>query len=117
MKSYLWNVAKALTQLFNALTGGNEDQSFSGRTGIAFLLNKRWAKIVKPLIDWVFNKIKGEKDHCENSIEWDEVDSQVMDDIWNEDMNEVILKCKKCGTEFKIITSIETRWDYFTEGE
>lgn len=77
MKGYLWNVLKALTQLFNALTGGDEDQSFSGRTGIAFKLGKKWAEIVMPMIDWVFKKVRNEDNHCINSIEWDEVEEEL----------------------------------------
>lgn len=81
MKKYLWTVLKALTQLLNALTGGNEDQSFSGRTGVAYLLGKRWAKIVKPVIDFIFKIIKGDKNHCIDSIEWDRVSEEVKKEI------------------------------------
>jgi hypothetical protein len=73
IKSYFWNILVWGTQSLNVVTGGDPDQTFSGRTGIMFLLGKRWAKTIMPVIDWIFNKITGEEDHCINSIEWDRV--------------------------------------------
>ena len=77
VKKYVWTVAKAITQLFNALTGGNEDQSFSGRTGLASEAGKYWAVyLAEPLINLIFFKDKnaeGKRDHCRMSIERDEV--------------------------------------------
>jgi hypothetical protein len=77
IKEYFWNILVWATQTLNVFTGGNPDQPFSGRTGIAFLLGKRWGKILMPLIDWVFEKINGKPNHCINSIEWDRVKSSV----------------------------------------
>jgi hypothetical protein len=75
-KQYFWNILIWLTQSLNVFTGGNVDQTFSGRTGVAYLMGKRWAKIVMPIIDKVFYKITGKPDHSINSIEWDRVSKE-----------------------------------------
>ena len=81
IKAYFWNLLVWATQTLNVFTGGNPDQSFSGRTGIAFLLDKRWGKLVMPIIDWVFKKINGKDNHCIDAIEWDRVKNSIRIEI------------------------------------
>lgn len=70
--SRIWNVLVAMTQGFNAMTGGNPDQSFSGRTAIEARAGGRWAVIREAMINLIFAVIAGQRGHCEASIEWDE---------------------------------------------
>lgn len=84
LKQYVWNILIGLTQFLNTILGGNPDQPFSGRTGIAYLRGKRWGKIVKPIIDKLFNIIRGDKNHCIDSIEWDRVSDDIKKEIGRE---------------------------------
>lgn len=76
MRRYIWNVVVAVDQLFNALTGGDPDETLSSRLGkaergdfgrcvqiclspIVFLVN---------LMFWPFQGWG----HCKNNIEEDE---------------------------------------------
>lgn len=71
--SRIWNVLVAMTQGLNAVTGGNPDQSFSGRTALEARAGSRWAVIREAFINLIFAILAGQRDHCEASIEWDEV--------------------------------------------
>lgn len=73
MKRYVWGVLIAMTQGLNAVAGGNPDQTFSGRTALSARKGGRFAIIREAFIDLVFAVIAGERHHCENSIEWNEV--------------------------------------------
>jgi len=65
LKKYIWNNLIAIDQLFNALTGGDPDETISSRTGK--MKDKRlWAKWLSAFLD-IF-----EKDHTTKSIEADE---------------------------------------------
>lgn len=44
---------------------------------------------------------------------WEELLTGDLDDIYNEDDHEIILRCKICKTEFKVITHVEPKFDYF----
>lgn len=68
----VWNVLIAMTQSLNATTGGNPDQTFSGRTAIEARTGRRWPVIREALINLIFAVIAGQRGHCEASIEWDE---------------------------------------------
>lgn len=67
---YAQSVMLGLTQLFNILTGGHPDQSFSGRCGILREQGSRFFTIIANLLDAIF-KLRGEEDHCRRAIEYD----------------------------------------------
>lgn len=67
---YFRNVVVAVDQLFNALTGGDEDETISSRLGKAKRNGSKLAKMLCAIINTVVFWDKG--DHCANSIEEDE---------------------------------------------
>lgn len=73
MKRYVWGVLIAMTQGLNAVAGGNPDQTFSGRCAIDAANGSRWGIIREAFVDLLFAVITGERDHCRNSIEYDEI--------------------------------------------
>jgi hypothetical protein len=48
---------------------------------------------------------------------WEEITNGDIEDIYNENDNEAILRCKNCKTKFKIITSVEPKFDYFVRNK
>ena len=66
---YLWNVLIAIDQFFNALLGGDPDETISGRAGRWYIIGGWRGKIATPLV-WLLDKI--DQDHCSESIEEDE---------------------------------------------
>lgn len=46
----------AFDECGNALFGGDPQETISRRTGLALLSGKRWAKVVAPIIDFIFGK-------------------------------------------------------------
>lgn len=72
-----------MTQTLNVFTGGNVDQTFSGRTGVAYLRGKLWAKPVMSLINKFFKLVANQDDHCINEIEWDRVSQDIVEEIRN----------------------------------
>lgn len=72
MSKYLWNVLVSWTQALNAATGGNPDQTFSGRTALEAEQGSRWAISREAVIDLFFALIAGQRHHCAMSIERDE---------------------------------------------
>lgn len=58
----------ALSQLWNVLLNGNEDESFSSRSWKAKVKGKAWGRVAVAIID----AIKG-RGHCEGAVELDEV--------------------------------------------
>jgi hypothetical protein len=67
MKRYIWNVLIAIDQFFNAVLGGDPDETMSSRMGKRVLRKDcRFCKFVCGILN-VF-----EKDHCFKSIERDE---------------------------------------------
>ena len=66
MKSYGRRVAVAIDQLFNALSGGDEDETVSSRAEKARRKGKRWGCVLCRFLDWL------DPNHCTNSIEPDE---------------------------------------------
>ena len=67
MRGWLFSVAGAWSQFWNAVWGGNRDQSFSSRSYEARLLGKRWGKVAVPMIDALFGK-----GHCEAAYRSDD---------------------------------------------
>lgn len=72
MKRYLLNLAIAVDQGWNAFLGGHPDETISSRVGKAALRGGWFALACERLIDWLFLNLAGEREHCANSIEWDE---------------------------------------------
>jgi len=70
MKSYVFRLLIAIDQLFNTLLGGRPDHTISGRVGYHAQLNKTWAIWLEIVINSIFF---WDDDHCQSSIEWDEV--------------------------------------------
>jgi len=75
----LFRVLLALDQLGNVLPipyigFGFPDESWSGRAGRALATGRQhfWVKSFCKTLDYVFEKLVGEKEHCKNSIEPDE---------------------------------------------
>jgi hypothetical protein len=67
MKRYIWNVLIAIDQFFNAVLGGDPDETMSSRMGKRVLRKDcRFCKLICGILN-VF-----EKDHCFKSIERDE---------------------------------------------
>ncbi len=58
---YLLNILIAIDQLFNALLLGSPDETLSSRAYRAWLLDRIFGKIFKPLIDVLFFF---DKEHC-----------------------------------------------------
>lgn len=58
------NMALTLDETGNALLGGAANQTFSARTGDAWIQGKRWGKIVGPIIDFFFGK-----GHCLSNVD------------------------------------------------
>ena len=58
-----WHIAIAWDQLFNATTGGDEDETLSSRAGRAARRGERWARWLCRLLDRL------DPGHCERSIE------------------------------------------------
>jgi hypothetical protein len=71
MKLYILRVLIAIDQLINTLLGGYPDHTISGRVGYAAFKGNKLAKILEKCINLLF---WFDKNHCFNSIEWDEVD-------------------------------------------
>ena len=70
---WFWNMLIATDQWFNALLGGDPDETISSRAGKRQKTQK-WAKI----LCWFLNKI--DSNHCEKSIEEDEGSDTALDD-------------------------------------
>lgn len=67
---YVWNLLIAIDQFFNALFGGDPDETISSRAG-KVQHTSRWAKV----LCWFLNKL--DRDHCKESIEEDEGKDQI----------------------------------------
>lgn len=65
---WLVSVAGAWSQLWNAIWGGNRDQSFSSRSYEAKLLGKWWGYIAVPIINAMFR----DPNHCANAYRSDD---------------------------------------------
>lgn len=65
----LFILAYGMDQLLSGVLFLKPDHTVSGEAGYAKHCGKRWGKLVAPLIDAV---VFWQKDHCYQSIEWDE---------------------------------------------
>ena len=50
------SMAVAFDECGNALFGGDPQETISRRTGLALIAGKRWAKVVAPMIDFIFGE-------------------------------------------------------------
>jgi len=64
--NYFWNILIAIDQFFNAVLGGNPDETISSRAGKAKREGKLWGGYLCNVLD------KLDKNHCEKSVEEDE---------------------------------------------
>lgn len=72
VKRYIWNILIAIDQFFNALLGGDSDETMSSRMG------KHLAKHDCPFCNFMCKLLNLiQKDHCVKSIEADEGKDQV----------------------------------------
>lgn len=75
MRRYLFNLLIGFDQLANVFGGGHPDETISSRTHKAALTGKRRAVVFEALINLMFAfPPMSERNHCENSAEWDEGD-------------------------------------------
>jgi len=72
-----------MTQSLNVFTGGHVDQTFSGRTGVAYLRGRKWATPFRYVIDKFFKLVANQNDHCVSEIEWDRVNQTIIAEIRN----------------------------------
>jgi hypothetical protein len=68
VKAYVLGVLGALTQLLNAILGGDRDQSFSSRSWEALQAGKSWPSVIVPLLDRIFF---WERQHCYRAFQSD----------------------------------------------
>lgn len=72
---YLFNLALALDQFLNVILLGDPDDTISSRLGRANRTGRpKW--FVKPMtlaLDFMMEKLTGEINHCDNSVETEEV--------------------------------------------
>lgn len=72
-RRYLLNLAVAADQGWNAILGGNPDETISSRVGRAALSDRPFAAELEWLIDALFRLLGAAPGHCRRHIEWDEV--------------------------------------------
>lgn len=72
-RRYLLNLAVAADQGWNAILGGNPDETISSRVGRAALNGRPFAAELEWLIDALFRLLGAAPGHCRRHIEWDEV--------------------------------------------
>lgn len=73
IRRYLLNLAVAADQGWNAILGGNPDETISSRVGRAALNDRPFAAELEWLIDALFRLLGAAPGHCRRHIEWDEV--------------------------------------------
>lgn len=73
-KKWILNALISIDQFFNALLGGDGDETISSRAGKAQQKGKRWGCVLCRFLNWF------ERDHCAKSIEPDEGADAVLPD-------------------------------------
>mgnify|MGYP003656855917 CR=1 FL=1 len=73
MRRYRWSIFIAQDQLVNALHNGNPDITVSSRVGYMARQGSKTAYAMAKVIDFLFYVAIGQKNHCDVSIEHDEV--------------------------------------------
>ena len=68
LRRYLWNILLAFDQLFNAILGGDPDETLSSRFGKWLLLPKKtWRYKIAYLVCRMLHLL--DRHHCEESID------------------------------------------------
>ena len=65
---YLHRILLAWDRAWNAMFGGSDRETISSRVGRNAIAGKRWALIAEKVIDYVFFVIRGQRNHCRESI-------------------------------------------------
>jgi len=71
IKKYIHNILISLDQLVNTLLGGDPDETISSRVGKNYDNS-----IIEKMINFLFSS--RQKDHCSESIEWDEGNNKII---------------------------------------
>lgn len=71
-RTRIQRIGTAWSQFWNAVFGGNPDQSFSSRSWEAMRLGIWWGCEAVRLIDFGFLLFAGERDHCWNAYQSDD---------------------------------------------
>lgn len=66
MGNYLKNLCVSVDQFFNALSGGDPDETISSRAAKAMMEGKKWGCVLCPALDYI------DPGHCSKNIEYDE---------------------------------------------
>lgn len=72
-KQYRDNNLRAVSQVLNAITGGDEDEMICGRVGKRAAKGGKIAKVLEAALNFIFGE-----GHCARCIEPDEGDSAVL---------------------------------------
>ena len=68
VKRYALNFLIAIDQLGNVLLAGDDpDETISSAVGRKAMAGRKWALIAERAINWMFNRLTGETDHCRNA--------------------------------------------------
>lgn len=73
LNSWCFTLWLSNDQYINSVFKGMEDHSISGRVGYLSLQGNKSAQLMEKVIDVVFYLAIGQRNHCRESIEWDEV--------------------------------------------
>lgn len=73
LRSWCFTLWLSNDQYINSIFWGREDHSISGRVGVRAIAKQKVALVMEKIINAVFYAVIGQRDHCRQSIEWDEV--------------------------------------------
>lgn len=73
LKSWCFTLWLSNDQYINSLFNGLADHTISGRIGYLSLKGNRVAQVMEAVIDFIFLVVVGQRQHCRESIEWDEI--------------------------------------------
>lgn len=71
--NYTFKLWVSNDQYINSVFGGNEDHTISGRVGFYAIKGNPVALVMEFVINLIFWVAVGQKNHCRDSIEWDEM--------------------------------------------
>lgn len=73
LKSWCFTLWLSNDQYINSVFKGMADHSISGRVGYLALNGDKVAQVMEQVINFIFFVTIGQKNHCRESIEWDEI--------------------------------------------
>lgn len=76
LKSWCFTLWLSNDQYINSVFKGMADHSISGRVGYLSLKGNKVAQVMEKVINFMFFVTVGQKNHCQESIEWDEIKCQ-----------------------------------------